>query len=135
MLARWAAFPQLFWQVTHDTACSVEYPNNQAFMREVGNYFAAHDPWQHLISTGPCRYVDFPFLTEKDLKWVSYIYIEDSEALDADVIDKYAAYPFHVFLGEDRYEQYERLSINRPEYYIYNPQYYYRWLFCIFMKN
>ena len=129
MIARWAAFPQLFWQVTHDTLCSEECPNTQTFMREVGHYFAANDPWQHLLSTGPCRYADFPFITAEDMKWVSYIYIEDSAALDADVIDKYAGYPFHVFLGEDRYEQYLCQSSSGSKYYVYNPQYYYRWLF------
>ena len=105
MIARWAAFPQLFWLLVNDIHCDEDCPTSQAFIREAGNYFAGHDPWQHLISVGPNRYADFPFLTGEDMKWVSYIHIEDSQDVEADVLNKYAGYPFHVFNGEDRYEQ------------------------------
>lgn len=126
MIARWSAFPQLFYQVVNDMHCSEKFPNNQAYIREVGHYFASHDPWHHLLSTGPNRYQTFPFTTKEDLEWVSYIYIEDSESLDAKMISLYEKLPLHVFMGEDRYEQY---LMDECNYILFNPEYYNRWMF------
>ncbi len=39
MLARYAAYPQIFWLVVNDAHYGPEYPNNNAFAREVGAYF------------------------------------------------------------------------------------------------
>jgi hypothetical protein len=126
IVARWSAFPQLFWLVVNDLHCSDDYPNNQAFVREVGRYFAQHDPWNHLISAGPNRFADFPFTSPGDSDWVSYIHIEHFLALDAQPARTYDAYPLHVFHGEDWYEQ---TKIQRPEHPIINPRFFYRWLF------
>ena len=122
MLARWAAFPQLFWLIVNDIHCTAEFPLNQAFEREVGRYFAAHDPWHHLLSTGPKRQMAFPFLRPQD-EWVSYIHIEDLFALDAAEIQLYDNQPLHVFLGEDRYEH------DRRTWDPLDPAYFFRWLF------
>lgn len=138
MIARWSAFPQLFYLIVNDMHCSDKFPNNQEYVREIGNYFAANDPWHHLISTGPNRYQEFPFISDEDMKWVSYIHIEDNMALDAEQIMLYESYPLHVFLGEDWYENtktangkdwFENTKTTQISYSILNPDYYYRWLF------
>jgi len=126
MIARWSAFPQLFYLIVNDMHCSEKYPKNQAFVREVGKYFAANDPWHHLISTGPNRTQVFPFTSKEDLEWVSYIHIEDMLALDATEVELYKSVPLHVFLGEDWYEH---TRLDRSKDYLYHPDYFYRWLF------
>ncbi len=126
MMSRWAAFPNLFWLVVNDIHCDEGYPNNQAFIREVGEYVAKDDPWKHLISAGPNRHAVFPFTEPSDLDWVSYVHIESCGALEASEISQYDAYPLHVFLGEDWYEQ---SRMDKPQFFVFDPQYYYRWLF------
>lgn len=123
LLARYAAFPQIFWLIINDahyapvrsaprpneaegTGTSVEFPNNIAFAREVGTYIHRHDPWQHPLSTGPARTVPFHFENEP---WATYIHLEDNFDLGAAGMEKYRATGKPVFLGEDRYEQ------DRPE--------------------
>ncbi|MCC6362802.1 MAG: DUF5060 domain-containing protein [Bryobacterales bacterium] len=120
MLARFAAYPQLYWLVVNDTHYGPKFPNNNAMASEVGEYFAKHDPWGHLLSTGPVRFMTFPF---RGAAWVSYYHIEDAFQLGADKVEQYRADPMHVFLGEDRYEQ-DRGRVD-PR----NPVYYYRCLF------
>jgi hypothetical protein len=102
MIARYAAFPAIFWLVVNDTHYGASFPNNDAMAREVGTYFASNDPWRHPMSTGPNRNRDFPFPGES---WVTYIHIEDEHDLGAAEYAKYASYAKPVFLGEDRYEQ------------------------------
>lgn len=127
MVARWAAYPQVFWLVVNDMFS--ESPENQEFAREVGRYFAANDPWKHLLSAGVNRTrrtpnTPFPFITPDDLKWVSYIHIETAYDLAADQLPRFADIPLHVFCGEDYYEQEYRAGL-RP----LNPRYFYRRLF------
>ena len=123
MIARWSAFPNLFWLIVNDMHCDAKFPKNQAFVREVGNFFAAHDPWKHLISTGPNRRAGFPFTSADDLKWYSYIYIEDANAVGADQIEQYHLdnVPLHVWMGEDYYEQ--------DHGHYDDPRFFFRWLF------
>ncbi len=120
MIARWAAYPQLFWLVTNDMDCRESFANNRAFVGEVGLYFAAHDPWDHLLSTGPTRRQPFCFT---DADWVSYIHLEGTHELGADWMSEYASLPLHVFLGEDYYEQ------DHIRRYPRHPRYFQRWLF------
>lgn len=127
MIARWAAYPQVFWLVVNDMFS--ESIENQEFAREVGRYFAANDPYRHLLSAGVNRTrrtpnTPFPFITPGDLKWVSYIHIETAYDLSADWLERFAAIPLHVFCGEDYYEQEYRAGL-RP----LNPRYFYRRLF------
>ncbi|HEV3262213.1 MAG TPA: DUF5060 domain-containing protein [Gemmataceae bacterium] len=123
MIARWSAFPNLFWLIVNDMHCDANFPRNRAFVREVGPFFAAHDPWQHLISTGPNRHAGFPFTSAGDLKWCSYIYIEDANAVGADQLQKFRfdKVPLHVWMGEDYYEH------DYGEYA--DPRFFFRWLF------
>jgi hypothetical protein len=122
IIARYAAFPQILWQVDNDMHADPEYPNNRAFVREVGHYFHAHDPWQHLMSTGGNRTGVFPFTTAED-DWATFVHLEGAYELGADVMKKYAASPLHVMLAEDHYEQ-DRVT-REPR----NPNYFYRWLY------
>jgi hypothetical protein len=122
MISRWAAFPQVFWLVVNDMDCDARFPKNQDFARQVGRYFAANDPWKHLLSSGPTRASIFPFTAGED-SWVSYVHLQDQYQLGADVIHSYDKLKMHIFLGEDRYEQ-DRFTKD-PK----NPQYYNRWLF------
>lgn len=127
MVARWAAYPQIFWLVVNDMFS--ESGENQEFAREVGRYFAANDPWGHLLSAGVNRTrrtpnTPFPFITPDDFKWVNYIHLETAYDLAADQLRRFADIPLHVFCGEDYYEQEYRAGL-RP----LNPRYFYRRLF------
>jgi len=119
MIARWAAYPNLFFEVTADTRCSPAYPHNQAMARDVGQYFKENDPWKHLMSFGPTRDEVFCFTAPQD-DWVSYIALETAAALSADDVEAYADLPLHVFNEEDFYEPLKELA---------NPRYFYRRLF------
>lgn len=123
MIARWSAFPNLFWLIVNDMHCDAKFPRNQAFVRDVGTFFAAHDPWHHLISTGPNRHAGFPFTGADDLKWCSYIFIEDANAVGADQLGQYRfdEVPLHVWMGEDYYEQ--------DHGHYKDPRFFFRWLF------
>ncbi len=123
MIARWAAFPNLFWLIVNDMHCDEKVPKNQAFAREVGRFFVANDPWKHLISTGPNRRAGFPFTTEDDLTWCSYAHVEDANAVGADALQQYHldTAPMPVWMAEDYYEQ-------DHSHYV-DAAYFFRWLF------
>ncbi len=123
MLARWAAFPQVFWLTVNDLACGDDKPKNDVYTREIGRYFAEHDPWDHLLSTSPTRDQHFCFTDEEDADWVSYIHLQGSHETDAIWVADYADVPLHVFLGEDFYEQ------EHPNLSPRNPDFSQRWLF------
>lgn len=101
MLARFAAYPQMFWLVVNDAHYGPKFPNHNAFAREVGEYFRQHDPWRHPMSTGHARRVEFYFADEP---WATYIHLEDAYDLGAAQYEKYHRFAKPVFLGEDRYE-------------------------------
>jgi hypothetical protein len=122
MLARWSAFPTVYWLIVNDLHSDAKFPVNQAFVREVGRFFAVNDPWRHLLSTGPPRYAGFPFTTPEDLSWASYAHIEDINAVGAKQIEKYGLdrVPLHVFMAEDWYEQ--------DHGFYEDPSFFFRWL-------
>lgn len=122
MIARWSAFPNLFWLIVNDMHSSEGFSSNRAFAREVGQYFTGHEPWRHLISSGPNRGVGFPFTGVEDRSWCSYIYIEDADAVGATQIQTYGfdSVPLHVFMGEDYYEQ--------DHSHYTDPNFFFRWL-------
>jgi len=102
LVARFAAYPQLFWLMTNDAHYGEKFPHNNAMVREVGAYLQRHDPWQHPRSTGHARRVPFYFGAED---WATYIHIEHAHDLGAAEMEKYRAFAKPIFLGEDRYEQ------------------------------
>jgi len=102
IVARYAAFPQIFWLVVNDVHYGPGYPLNYAFAREVGAYFQRHDPWKHPLSTGHARRVEFAF---PDEDWITYLHLEHNHDLSATQAARYASHQKPVFLGEDRYEQ------------------------------
>src|SRR4029453_51039 len=40
MIARWSAFPSVFWLIANDMHLTEDFPGNRAFVRQVGRYFA-----------------------------------------------------------------------------------------------
>ena len=122
MLARWAAFPNVFWLLVNDMTCTAKQPLNLAFAREAGSFIAAHDPWHHLLSVGPVRRAGFAFTTEADRAWCSYVHLEDANAVGAQTIDQRGLTddPRHIFMAEDYYEQ-DHGSYD-------DPRFFFRWL-------
>lgn len=102
VVARFAAYPQLFWLIANDVHYGKRFPNNNAYVREVGAYFKKRDPWQHPMSTGHARRVDF-FFGEED--WATYLHLENAYDLGAGQYAKHHRFAKPVLLGEDRYEQ------------------------------
>lgn len=102
VVARYAAYPQIFWLIANDVHYGEKFPNNNAFVREVGAYIQTHDPWRHPLSTGHARRVPFYF---SDENWATYIHLEDEADLAATNYEPYHRFEKPVFLGEDRFEQ------------------------------
>jgi hypothetical protein len=102
VVARFAAYPQLFWLVTNDAHYGDKFANSNAMAREVGAYLQQRDPWQHPRSTGHARRLPFYFGGED---WATYVHIEHAHDLGALQYGQYHALEKPVFLGEDRYEQ------------------------------
>ncbi|MEM9325894.1 MAG: Ig-like domain-containing protein, partial [Bacteroidota bacterium] len=98
VLARYGAFPQVFFQIANDYNCTTR--NNVAMFDYIGNYLESQDPWSSLTSTGCVRGAQFPFV---DRAWSDYVHIETLDALAADQVRDYPS-NMHVFAGEDRYE-------------------------------
>lgn len=143
LIARYAAFPQLFWLVVNDAHYApdklsaanedvakalraTKYPNNIAMAREVGAYFQKHDPWQHPRSTGHARTVPFQF-GEED--WATYVHIEDNNDLGAKSYEPNHKFAKPVFLGEDRYEQDHPKDRDPTDMRYFQRRLFWTWLF------
>ena len=103
VVARYAAYPQIFWLITNDAGYSSSNPYNVALANEIGTYLLENDPWtdKNLRSTGRNRDESFYFT---DADWANYIHIETKTALSADQVENYTSVPMHVYNGEDWYE-------------------------------
>lgn len=101
LVARYAAYPQLYWLIMNDAHFGEGFPRSNALAREAGTYLQEHDPWQHPRSIGHARRLPFVFGAEE---WTDYIHIEHEHDLGALEMGRYAALNKPVFLGEDRYE-------------------------------
>jgi len=126
LVARFAAYPQIFWQFVNDAHYGEKFPNNNAMVREVGAYLQRHDPWQHPRTTGHARRLPFVFGAED---WATYIHIEHAHDLGAGEYDRYEAFAKPVFLSEDRYEQ------DRAELDPVNMRYWQRRLFWAWLLS
>lgn len=102
LVARFAAYPQIYWLIVNDAHYGEKYPNNNAMVRQVGAFLQQHDPWQHPRSTGHARMLPFVFSADD---WATYIHIEHKHDLGALQYDRYHKFAKPVFRGEDRYEQ------------------------------
>jgi hypothetical protein len=102
LVARYAAFPQIFWLVSNDAHHGPAFPRNTEILREVATHLAEHDPWQHPRSAGPARRLAYP---TPEAPWLTYLHIEDEHDLSAAKVEQYFAVGKPIFLGEDRYEQ------------------------------
>lgn len=114
LVARYAAFPEIFWLAVNDAHYGEKFPHNEALARELGTFLQQHDPWQHPYSTGPARGIEVPFAREP---WMTYVHLERRWDLDAMAIQPYRTLGKPVFLGEDYYEQ-DRVA-NNPEHMEY----------------
>ncbi len=128
LVARFSAFPQVFFQIVNDTNFGGEAgPANQRMVREIGRMMARLDPWDTLRSAGAKRREVNPFTLESDWRqWHTYLHIEKYSEIDCAVCDRYGA-PVHFYYGEDWYEQ--GPLDNRHRLNPVDPRYYYRRLF------
>ncbi len=125
MVARYAAYPQIFWLVANDAHYGPKHPNNNAYVREVGAYFKKHDPWQHPLSTGHARFVDFYF---GDEDWATYLHLENAYDLGASQYAKYHRFAKPVLLGEDRYEHDHPNKLDPIDMRYFQRRLYWAWL-------
>ncbi len=124
MIARWGAWPQLYYLIINDTRYD-DLPANQRMIREIGPYLKNNSTWERFVSTGPKRREDTPFVLPSDFaEWHNYLHIERFSDVDGTVSDLYAEFPVHTYLGEDWYEQFGVAPGNPTD-----PTYYYRRLF------
>ncbi len=112
VVARFSAWPQIFWLIANDVFHGPGFPNNDAWVREAGRYLMERDRWGHPVSTGRNRRQPFPFPGEA---WVGYIHLEDVDQLAADKMELYRDRAMPVILAEDRYETY--IPPDAPRYY------------------
>jgi hypothetical protein len=135
-IARWAAWPQVFFQGVNDlqteplpnlNVTQANANDNIAMASEIGNYYLANDPWQHLLSAGPKMESSVPWLNES---WLTYVHEQKPSQIDGDIFDQYTAVAKHVFHGEDWYEQSDRgPNVSGQLGDPLNPDYFYRRLF------
>jgi len=125
LVARFAAYPQVFWLITNDAHYGDRFPNSNALVREVGAYLQRHDPWQHPRSTGHARRLPFYFGGED---WVNYVHIEHAHDLGAQEYGKYHTLAKPVFLGEDRYEQDHGPKLDPTHMRYWQRRLYWAWL-------
>ena len=129
MIARWSAWPQVYFQIVNDTLYTGSRgETNQAMVREIAGLMTELDPFGTLRSAGAKRDADNPFTLDKDWDWHTYLHTEETTEIDAHVCDYYyqqLKVPVHVYHGEDIYEQDNR----SVEATLADPRYYFRRLF------
>jgi hypothetical protein len=103
MVARYAAFPTLTWQIMNDSFYQKKDAGNVAIAHGIGAFLVAHDVYGHLRSTGARRSQGAPFA---DSAWTSFLHFETKDALAADEADSNAPSNKFTWCGEDRYETY-----------------------------
>lgn len=129
MIARWSAWPQVFYQIVNDTQYTGPKGKvNQAMVREIGGFVAEIEPFGTLRSAGAKRNADNPFTLLADWTWHTYFHTQETTEIDAHVCDYYyqdVHVPVHIYHGEDIYEQDNR----SVEATLADPRYYFRRLF------
>ena len=126
VVARFAAFPQIFWLVANDAHYGPEFPQNNEQAREVGNFLLERDPWKHPVSTGAHRGREFPFPEEA---WATYIHLERSYDLNAEGMESHRRWNKPVFNGEDRYESDHAESYDPFDMRYFQRRLFWSWLF------
>jgi len=118
IIARFAAFPNMFWEVMNDTMVQSQQqdPDNWFAATDVGSYFRDHDPFGHLIAFGHRRDYEYPFAGDD---WSTYIIGYTAYDIACDLVDWYGyrQYEKHVYNTEDYYETYHPPA---------HPRYFYR---------
>ena len=90
LLARWSAWPQIYYQIVNDTRYTGrEGKPNQAMVREIGNWMVEIEPFDTLRSAGAKRDAQNPFIQQTDWKWHTYLHTQETTEIDARVCDRY----------------------------------------------
>lgn len=101
MVARWAAFPNIFWTISNDLDDSASSTNTRALMNEVGCYLGGavnpstcngipiHNPWRlnRPISAGHLRNAPDSFASDPSASWHTYITSYSDYDLSAQQMD------------------------------------------------
>ncbi len=164
MIARWAAFPNVFWSISNDLGDSdpdpfwtwISYPNNRLLAEEVGDYFAGTgspdtmpDPWHQgrPMSFGHLRNRKDAFITAP---WHSYITAYSYADISAQQMDgnvwlpedgrfQYNAPLFHYTLEDkptyNTEDQYEQRYKDNVTKLVENPDYFFRRLFWSYLLS
>lgn len=130
MVARWSAFPNVFFETTNDTylgTSSSSAPKAWFWAENVGNYFFTKDPWnqgsyKRPMAFGHRRDQKYPFANPESYPWNTFIPGYGSWDLDAAQADQYSSDKNLVFYQEDYYEE-DPFNDNEPDH----PDYFYRW--------
>jgi len=127
IIARFAAFPNIFWEVTNDTMVRSEQqdPDNWFLAMDVGPYFHENDPFGHLMAFGHRRDYEYPFCNGD---WSTYIIGYTAYDIACDLLDWYSYRQFskHVYNTEDYYETYHPPA---------HPRYFYRRLMWSYLLS
>jgi hypothetical protein len=103
MVARYAAFPTLTWQIMNDSFYQAKDAGNVSIAQSVGAFLVEHDAYGHLRCTGARRSLGAPFA---ECAWTTFLHFETKDALAADEADSNASHNKFTWCGEDRYETY-----------------------------
>ncbi len=155
MVARWAAFPNVFWAISNDlgdtaTAGSNSfqdraYANNVALAQEIGCYIAncvsqvGNDPWRakRPLSLGHLRYRDDSSATQT---WHTFITAYAGGDIAAQMMDGRWPLPTsQPWLQPYQYSQKMKPTFNVEDFYegagIVDPSYYFRRLFWSYLLS
>ncbi|MDO8543805.1 MAG: DUF5060 domain-containing protein [Opitutaceae bacterium] len=125
IVARYAAFPQVYWLAVNDAHYGKGFPHHNTLAREVGEYLKRHDPWQHPYSTGPARQLDAVFAHEP---WCDYVHLERRIDLAARALPAYLPANKPILNGEDYYEQ-DHLRTDPDHMSYFQRRLFWAWLF------
>jgi hypothetical protein len=128
MIARWGAFPNVFWSVSNDLGDTSNYPDNLSLANEIGCYWmggcngvgAGNDPWRanrpmsmgHLRNRidGSIAKTWHTYITAYSYADISAQQMDGSINLDSTptpVLHHYVSTPKPVYDTEDMYEGYD----------------------------
>ena len=123
MMARWAAFPNVFWSVSNDL--SDTQPNNHTLLNEIGCYFGGaaitcagetvYNPWRNNrpVSGGHLRGARDTFATDTSAPWHTYITAYSDADISAQQMDGIRILP-EVFPNEGADVRYAYANANKP---------------------
>ncbi|HYR91037.1 MAG TPA: fibronectin type III domain-containing protein [Terriglobia bacterium] len=115
MIARWSAFPNVYWLISQDQEKTLNATLN--FNREVGAYFEDHEPWKHLLSTEFHRSEGFPLTTLADLNWLDYVSLQDPNGPGANQIQNFSLGNVPLLIQLEDVDEQSSLTYSDPRFY------------------